>query len=86
MTSSLTTTIVTSYILRITKVQEMDSWNHSGALGSIQELNAIKKKLDRYTQDDKTIKGNASPLLPIRKDDITAILVRFLLDGFHHHL
>lgn len=43
MTSSLITTtiIVTSYILRIKKVQEVDRWNHSGALGSIIDSNAI---------------------------------------------
>lgn len=38
----------------------MDRWNHSGALGSIQDLNAIEKKgLDR--QSEKIIRGNAFP-------------------------
>lgn len=56
----LQTTIVTSYILRIKKVQEMDRWNHSGALGSIQELNVIEKKgLDR--QSEKNHKRKCFP-------------------------
>ena len=61
--SLITTTIVTSYILRIKKVEEMDRWNHSGALGSIQDLKCnLKKGLDRYKQYDKIIRGNVFPL------------------------
>lgn len=47
----ITTIIITSYILRIKKVQEMDRWNHSGALWDHHtrlESNLKKKKrLDR---------------------------------------
>lgn len=64
----------------------MDWWNHLGAPGSVRDCNKREKeRQDGYKHYYEIIRGNALPSLPCywlkKEDNITAILVFFLLDG-----